>query len=83
MKTLKKFNQGMKWDKLSQRWRTASHVQGLEDTIRKFDYIIITHVRREGNKVADLLENYGFTQPNEPIKLIKPPNIREEPLIKV
>ena len=55
MNTLKKLNQGTKWGKLSQRWHTSSHVQGLEDTNKKFDYIIITHVRREGIRAADLL----------------------------
>ena len=67
----------MKWGKLSQRWCTYSHLQGLEDTNKKFDYIIITHVRREGNRAADLLENCGCAHLNEPIELSMPPNLEE------
>lgn len=76
--TLKTLNQGTKWGKLSQRWNNSSHVQGLEDTNKKFDYIIITHVRREGNITVDLLENCGCSHLNEPIELSMPPNLEEE-----
>ena len=55
----------------------------MEDTIKKFDYIIITHVRREGNRAADLLENCGCAHLNEPIELSRPPNLGEEPSIKI
>ena len=68
----------MKWGKLTQIWRTSSHVQGLEDKNKKFYYIIITHVRREGNKVADLLKNCGCAHLNKPIELNMPPNLGEE-----
>ena len=58
-------------------------MQGLEDTNKKFDYIIITHVRREVNRVADLLEKCGCAHLNEAIELSMPPNLREEQWIKL
>lgn len=56
---IKKLNNGTSWDKVTQSWRTASLIQELEIILKRFEYMIIKHVRREGNIEVDFLANWG------------------------
>lgn len=40
----------------------ASLIQDLETIIKRIDYKIIKHVRRDGNKAADFLANWGSNE---------------------
>lgn len=55
--TMEKLNNGTKWDKLSQSWRTTRLFQETGEIIPKFDYIQVRHAGREGNKGVDFLAN--------------------------
>lgn len=65
----KKLNNGTSWDKVTQSWRTASLIQELEIILKRFEYMIIMHVRREGNRAANFLANWG-SQELEPLRMI-------------
>lgn len=54
---IKRLNNGTSWDKVTKSWRTTSLIQDLEVILKIFEYMIIKHVRREANKVADFLVN--------------------------
>ena len=60
--TVRKLNNGTSWDKLSQSWRTTRLIQEIGDLIHKFNYLIIRHVRTEGNKAANFLANWDCNQ---------------------
>lgn len=57
--TIKKLIQGKRWEQVVKSWRTTSIVQEIEETLKKNEYKIISHVKREGNKPADCLANWG------------------------
>lgn len=54
---MRKLYNGKAWDKLTHSWRIASLIQELGEIIKRFDYMIIKHVKREGNKADDFLAN--------------------------
>lgn len=67
---MKKMNLKTKWDKLSHRWTTKRQIQEIGYLIHNFDYIMTSHVRREGNRVVDFLANSGCSHENEPLEKI-------------
>jgi len=61
--TNKKLNQGSQWENISKSWRNSRLIQDINELIQDFEYIIPTHSRRNGNKVADFLANWGCLHP--------------------
>lgn len=59
---IRKLTNQKTWDKVAKSWRTASLVQDLETIMKRFEYMIINHVRREGNKAVDFLSNWGSNE---------------------
>lgn len=45
--------------KISKSWRLEARLEALEQWLHNNRAIIFTHVKREGNQVADLLANLG------------------------
>jgi len=62
IETIRKLNQGKSWEQVSKRWRIAGLIQDLDEAIKHIEYTIIHHVRREGNKPADYLANWGCSE---------------------
>eukprot|EP00253_Pinus_taeda_P005455 PITA_05455 len=56
---LRKLKDGQGWDKVAKSWRTAAIIQDIEETLNRIEYKTINHVRRDGNKAADFLANWG------------------------
>lgn len=56
---LKKLNNGKSWERITNSWRTAGIVQEIEELIKRTEYKIFNHVRRNGNRAADFLTNWG------------------------
>lgn len=56
---LRKLKDGQRWDKVAKSWRTAAIIKDIEELLNRIDYKIINHVRRNGNKAADFLANWG------------------------
>eukprot|EP00253_Pinus_taeda_P017343 PITA_17343 len=56
---LRRLNNGQGWEKVAKSWRTAGIVKEIAELLKRIDYIIINHVRRKGNQVADWLANWG------------------------
>lgn len=56
---LKKLNYNSSSEKISHGWRIALFVQNIGEILPWFDYIIPSHVRREGNKAVYFLVNWG------------------------
>ena len=54
---LRKLKDGQSWDKVAKSWRTVAIVKDIAELLNMIDYKIINHVRRNGNKAADLLGN--------------------------
>jgi len=65
---LAKLNNGTKWDKLSQSLRITQLIQEIEEIIYKFDYILVRHVRREGNNADEFLANWGCNHQNNKLE---------------
>ena len=40
-------------------WRTTGIVQDIGEILKSFDYLIINHIRRKGNRATDFLANWG------------------------
>lgn len=59
IQALRKLNNGTSCDKVSRSWKTSSLIQELASILGRFDYLIIRHARREANKAADFLANWG------------------------
>lgn len=59
---LRKLNNGTEWEKVAKSWRTVGLIQDLAEIMKCIDYKIINHVRREGNKAADFLANWGCNE---------------------
>jgi len=57
--TIRKLIQGKKWEKVVKSWRSASIVRDIVEMLTGIDFKITSHVRREGNKPADCLANWG------------------------
>jgi len=57
--TIRKLIQGKQWEKVVKSWRTVSIVQEIEETLKGIEYKITSHIKREGNKPADCLANWG------------------------
>eukprot|EP00253_Pinus_taeda_P015440 PITA_15440 len=57
--SIRKLIQGKNWEKVVKSWRSASIVRDIEEMLTRIDFKITSHVRREGNKPADCLENWG------------------------
>jgi len=51
--------QGIAAHKVAYSWRLAAHLELIEQWLLTNRAITFKHVKREGNKVADLLENLG------------------------
>ena len=49
---------------MGKSWRTTGLIQDLVEIMKRIDYKIIYHVKREGNKAADYLANWGCNEPN-------------------
>jgi ribonuclease HI len=56
---LRKLKNGQRWDKVAKSWRTAAIIKDIEEMLNKIEYKTIKHVRRDGNKAADFLANWG------------------------
>jgi len=56
---MKKLNNGKSWERITNSWRTARIVQEIAELIKRMDYKSFNHVRRNGNRAADLLANWG------------------------
>eukprot|EP00253_Pinus_taeda_P031554 PITA_31554 len=56
---LRRLKDGQRWDKVAKSWRTAAIIKDIEELLNKIDYKTIKHVRRDGNKAADFLANWG------------------------
>lgn len=76
--TLRKLNNGMPWDKLSKSWRTARLIQEIRELTQKLDYLVMKHVRREGNKATDFLVNKGCNQQHGSMERLWPIQSRYE-----
>eukprot|EP00253_Pinus_taeda_P006671 PITA_06671 len=59
--------QGKSWEKVVKSWRSANTVREIGDMLTGIDFIITSHVRREGNKPANCLANWGSNERMEPI----------------
>eukprot|EP00253_Pinus_taeda_P015705 PITA_15705 len=59
--------QGKSWEKVVESWRSASTVRDIGELLKNIDFMITSHVRREGNKPADCLANWGSNERMEPI----------------
>lgn len=51
--------QGAPLEKVSSSWRLAERLELIEEWISSHRAITFKHIRRNGNKVADLLANIG------------------------
>jgi len=78
--TMRKLNNGTPWDKLSQSWRTSRLIQEIGELIHKFNYLVIRHVRREGNKAAYFLANWGCNQQHGPMERVWPMQPKDDRL---
>eukprot|EP00253_Pinus_taeda_P012904 PITA_12904 len=56
---LRKLKDGQGWEKVAKSWRTAAIIQDIEELLNRIEYKTIKHVRRDGNKAADFLANWG------------------------
>lgn len=56
---LRKLKDGQGWDKVAKSWRTATIIQDIKEMLNSIEYKTINHVRRDGNKAADFLTNWG------------------------
>jgi len=56
---LKKLSNGRDWERITSSWRTAGIVQEIAGLLRRIDYKLFYHVRRNGNHAADFLANWG------------------------
>lgn len=72
---LRKLNNGKDWEEVAKSWRTAGLIQDLADIMKHIDYKIITHVRRDGNKAADILSNWGCNEHDGKVDNIWPTHI--------
>ena len=54
--------QGKSWEKVVESWRSASTVRDIGELLTNIDFMITSHVRREGNKPADYLANWGSNE---------------------
>jgi len=59
--------QGKSWEKVVKSWRSASTVREIGDMLTGIDVTLTSHVRREGNKPADCLANWGSNERRAPI----------------
>lgn len=59
---LKKLNDGKSLEQVARSWRTATIIQDIEELLGRIEYKIFSHVRRKGNRAADLLANWGSTE---------------------
>jgi len=56
---LRKLRDGRSWQHVTKSWRTSGIIQDIGNLLNRIEYKIINHVRRTGNKAADLLANWG------------------------
>lgn len=56
---LRKLNEGRSWEKVAKSWRTVAIIQEIGELLSRIKYKIFNHIRREGNRAADYLENWG------------------------
>eukprot|EP00253_Pinus_taeda_P009398 PITA_09398 len=59
--------QGKSWEKVVKSWRSAITVREIGDMLTGIDVTLTSHVRREGNKPADCLANWGSNERRAPI----------------
>eukprot|EP00253_Pinus_taeda_P003542 PITA_03542 len=72
IETIRKLNNGEAWEQVLKSWRTAGLIQDLAETIKRIEYKVIHHVRREGNRAADFLANWGCNEPDGTMDSIWP-----------
>lgn len=56
---LRKLDNGKDWEQVAKSWRTARLIQDMAIILKHIEYKIISHIKREGNKAADFLANWG------------------------
>lgn len=54
---MRKLNEDNSWEKVAKSWRMATIIQEIRELLSRIEYKIFNHVRREGNRAADYLEN--------------------------
>eukprot|EP00253_Pinus_taeda_P015299 PITA_15299 len=59
IETLKKLSNGRNWEQVTSSWRTTGIVQDIAELLKGVDYKIFSHVKRNGNRAADFLANWG------------------------
>lgn len=64
---LKKLNNGKNWERITTSWRTARIIQEIAELIKRIDYKTFYHVRRNGNRAADFLANWGCKDRNNKV----------------
>lgn len=71
----RKLNNGKDWEQVAKSWRTTRLIQDLANIMKCVDYKIFNHVRRDGNKVADFLANWGCNEQDGKVDSIWPTHI--------
>eukprot|EP00253_Pinus_taeda_P033746 PITA_33746 len=56
---LKKPNNKNNWEQVTNSWRTAGIIQEIAELMKGVEYNIFKHVKRNGNRAADFLANWG------------------------
>jgi len=57
----KKLQQGQSVDRITKNWRLEFRVERLAELLKQCPECTFNHIRRKGNKVADILANRGVT----------------------
>lgn len=70
IETIRKLNHGKSWERVAKSWRMAGLIQDLEESMKHIEYKVIHHVRREGNRPADYLANWGCNEPDGKVDTI-------------
>lgn len=75
IETIRKLNHGKSLEQVAKSWRTVGLIQDLEESMKRIEYKVIHHVRREGNKPADYLANWGCNEPEGKVDTIWTPQM--------
>lgn len=57
IQTITKLNHGKSWEQVAKSWRTIGIIQDSKEAMKNIEYKVIHHVRWEGNKPTNYLEN--------------------------